>query len=93
MTVTAINVFIELDGKQYIAPIDPEIVRIFMGMLGAYQRDQPSGAQLILLHEDIASHLLQLRRALHERITALQKKKQQQPAGTLQADFQEGRTS
>lgn len=93
MSITAINVFIEMDGKQYIAPIDQEMAGIFMGMLGAYQIDQPSGARLVVLHEDIASHLLQLRRALYERITALQQKKQHQHAGTLQANFQEGRTS
>lgn len=55
--------------------------------------DQPSGARLVVLHEDIASHLLQLRRALYEHITALQQKKQHQHAGTLQENFQEGRTS
>lgn len=70
MTITAINVFVEVDGKQHIAIIDADMAPMFMGMLGAFQKGQQDGATLIRLHDDVAEHLLNLRRALLARIEA-----------------------
>ena len=62
--ITAINVFIEVDGLQCIALIDPEKKDLFMGMLAAFQRGESSTASLSPLPETAASHLIELRRAL-----------------------------
>lgn len=70
MAVTAINVFVEVDGKQYIAVIDAAMAPMFIGMLGAFQKGQQSAASLIPLHDDVAEHLLNTRRALQARIEA-----------------------
>jgi hypothetical protein len=75
VTVTAINVFVEMDGKQHIAVIAGEMAPMFMAMLGAFQKGQHDGASLIPLHDDVAEHLLNLRRALLERIEAQKKGK------------------
>lgn len=70
MTITAINVFIEVDGKQHIALIDPQMSSMFIGMLGAFQKGQCDRVTLIPLHDDVAEHLLNTRRALLARIEA-----------------------
>lgn len=75
MTVTAINVFVEVDGKQHIAVIDSDMASMFMAMLGTFQKGQQAGATLIPLHDDVAEHLLNLRRALLARIEAQKKGK------------------
>ena len=73
MTITAINVFVEVDGKQHIAFIDGEAASLFIGMLGAFQSGQPKNAKLVPLHDDVAKHLIETRRALLKRIEAKQK--------------------
>ena len=70
MAITAINVFIEVDGKQYIAPIRADAADLFMGMLGAFQKDENQRATLIPLHDDVSKHLIATRRALLKRIEA-----------------------
>ena len=70
MAITAINVFIEVDGKQHIAPIRAEAADLFIGMLGAFQKDATKGATLIPLHDDVSKHLIATRRALLKRINA-----------------------
>lgn len=70
MAITAINVFIEVDGKQHIAPIRADAADLFMGMLGAFQKDEKHRATLIPLHEDVSEHLIATRRALLKRIEA-----------------------
>lgn len=67
MTVTAINVFVEMDGKQHIAILNPQMAQMFLGMLGAYQSGQPDGARLTVLPEDVSQHLLAARQALADR--------------------------
>lgn len=66
MTITAINVFIEIDGKQCIALIDPEMVGMFMGMLPSFQgfTDMSKGAKLTLLPPSAVEPLLETRRAI-----------------------------
>ncbi|MDH1335849.1 hypothetical protein N5D77_18150 [Comamonas thiooxydans] len=70
MAITAINVFIEVDGKQHIAPIRADAADLFMGMLGAFQKDEKHRATLIPLHDDVSEHLIATRRALLKRIEA-----------------------
>ena len=69
MHITAINVFIEADGKQHIALIDPEMSDMFVGMLGAFQKGQRDGVTLVPLQDDAAEHLLNVRRALWRELT------------------------
>lgn len=64
MSITAINVFVEVDGKQCIALIDPTMADMFMGMLGAYQRGQPSAANLSVLPDYATEHLFATRQAI-----------------------------
>ena len=75
MNVTAINVFIEIDGKQYIAPVTAESAELFIGMLPAFQSGKQSSTQLVPLHDDIAKHLLAMRRALLDRFQHLEAEK------------------
>ena len=70
MAITAINVLVEVDGKQHIAPIRAEAADLFMGMLGAFQKEGAAGATLVPLHDDVAKHLIATRRALLKRIEA-----------------------
>lgn len=74
MTITAINVFVEVDGKQHIAFIDGESANLFIGMLGAFQRGQPKNATLVPLHDDVSKHLIATRSALLKRIESQQAK-------------------
>lgn len=74
MTITAINVFVEVDGNQHIAFIDGESASLFIGMLGAFQRGQPKNATLVPLHDDVSQHLIATRRALLKQIEAKQAK-------------------
>ncbi|WP_315127305.1 hypothetical protein [Comamonas antarctica] len=64
MNVTAINVFIEVDGKQTIAFINKDSVEMFIGMLPAFQTDQPKAAKLQVLPEQVALRLQATRQAL-----------------------------
>lgn len=68
MTITAINVFVEVDGKQCIALIDPVMSDLFMGMLGAYQRGQPNGARLSTLPDSATKHLIATRKAIIDHV-------------------------
>lgn len=68
MAITAINVFVEVDGQQCLAVIDHRMADLFMGMLGAYQAGQPNGARLSKLPDSATEHLLATRRAILEHI-------------------------
>lgn len=74
MNITAINVFVEVDGKQHIAFIDGESANLFIGMLGTFQRGQPKQATIVPLHDDVSKHLIATRRALLKQIKAKQAK-------------------
>lgn len=62
--ITAINVFIEADGEQHIAFIDPAMATAFIGMLGVFQPGQPKAAQLSRLPAAATRTLIDTRRAL-----------------------------
>lgn len=64
--VTAINVFVEIDGKQCIALIDPEKSMLFMGMLAAFQSEASNKATLTALPECVVTPLLDTRRAFQK---------------------------
>lgn len=66
MNITAINVFIEVDGKQCIALIDPQMTGIFMGMLPSFQNipELDKGPKLSLLPPSVVEPLLETRRAI-----------------------------
>lgn len=68
--ITAINVFIEVDGKQCIAVIDHQMKDIFLGMLPAYQgRPGPNASiNLATLPPAASEHLIECRRAILEHI-------------------------
>lgn len=68
MNITAINVFIEVDGKQCIAFINPEMAEVFVGMLPAMQTGQPKHAVLRPLPPSVAAPLEQVRAALYDHL-------------------------
>lgn len=76
MSITAINVFIEMDGKQFIAPVQEGAADLFLGMLATCQSGNSSSTRLVPLHDDIAKHLLAARRAIVDRIQFLEAEKQ-----------------
>jgi hypothetical protein len=66
--ITAINVFIEANGKQHIAIIDPTMADMFVAMLGAYQKGQQAETALITLPDSVTEHLLKTRQAIQNYI-------------------------
>ena len=44
--ITAISVFVEIDGRLCLAPIAPESAQMFVSMLSAYQSNPDKGATL-----------------------------------------------
>lgn len=44
--ITAISIFIEVDGRLCLAPIAPESAQIFVGMLSSYQSNPDKGTTL-----------------------------------------------
>lgn len=74
---TAINVFVEVDGKQCIAMIDPAMASAFMHMLPAFQKGQPENIHLIALPDEVTEHLLTLRRTFLAHVEAAQAQKSQ----------------
>lgn len=77
MEVTAINIFVEVNGKQCIAIIDPAMANMFMGMLGAYQRGQPDVARLSTLPDSVTKHLIATRKAILDHVERAQAQKDQ----------------
>lgn len=71
--VTAINVFVEIDGKQYLTPVKAEMASIFIGMLSAYQ-GRESEVQLYSLPPAVTGKLLETRAAIK---THLERPKEQ----------------
>lgn len=70
MTITAINVFIEVDGKQCAAFISAEMADVFVRMLPAMQAGQPQQAMLHTLPPSVIAPLLETRLAMGEHLMA-----------------------
>lgn len=64
--VTAISVYLMVDGQLCLAPISPESVHMFVGMLPAFQHDQPKTAKLIAMPPAVAQHIEAASRTLAE---------------------------
>lgn len=77
--VTAINVFIEIDGKHCIALIDPGKAEIFLGMLPAFQHGEKQSAELVTLPDTVTEHLLNTRRAILEHVQRTQRQPPTKP--------------
>lgn len=77
----AINVFVEVDGKQCIAMIDPAMASAFMHMLPAFQKGQPEGIRLVALPDEVTEHLLELRRTFLAHIEAAKAQRAQAKKG------------
>lgn len=75
MAITAINVFVEVDGKQCIAVINPAMSGLFIGMLGAYQSGQPNVARLSTLPDSATKHLIATRKAIIDHVERAQAQK------------------
>ncbi|MCG3785703.1 hypothetical protein [Delftia acidovorans] len=75
MTITAINVFIEVDGKQCAAFISEEMADVFVRMLPAMQAGQPQQAMLHTLPDSVVKPLQQTRMAMWEHLMAAQNAK------------------
>lgn len=74
MNITAINVFIEVDGEQCMAVIDGTRVEMFMGMLPAFQSKGAARAELVRLPAEVADRLIETRCALLGAFSAAAKK-------------------
>lgn len=70
MSITAINVFIEIDGKQCAAFISADMADVFVRMLPAMQTGQPDGATLHTLPDSVIEPLQRTRRAMWEHLMA-----------------------
>lgn len=81
MTVTAINVFIEVDGQQCIAMIDTAMASYFMHILPAFQKSQPEAIRLVSLPDEVTAHLLDLRRTFLAHLEAVKAKRSQAQKG------------
>lgn len=68
--VTAISVYLMVDGQLCLAPISPESVHMFVGMLPAFQHDQPKTAKLIAMPPAVAQHIEAASRTLAEFIAS-----------------------
>lgn len=75
MSITAINVFIEIDGKQCAAFISAEMADVFVRMLPAMQTGQPAQAVLRALPDSVVKPLQQTRMAMWDHFMAAQKAK------------------
>lgn len=64
--ITGISVYLMVDGQLCLAPIFPECAAMFVGMLPAFQRDQPEAAKLIAMPPAVAVHIEAASRALAE---------------------------
>ena len=64
--ITAVNVFFEIDGKQMMAFINPEVANLFLAMLPAVQTNQPKEPQLYEVPAAVAKHLQDARSALYD---------------------------
>lgn len=75
MNVTAINVFVEMDGMQCMAPIDPRMADMFIASLPMFQRSEQAnaGVKLVTLPLSVVEPLLETRRAF---VSAVAKVKQ-----------------
>ena len=62
--VTAVSVFVEVDGSPCLAPIAPEAAQAFLAMLAAFQSGQPTATNLIRLPESVAKHVRAAGRAI-----------------------------
>lgn len=71
--ITAVNVFIEINGRQCIAPIKAESVDMFVGMLAAFQGES-SSSELMTLPDSVSRHLIELRKAMFDYINQSRKK-------------------
>ncbi|EPD40890.1 MAG TPA: hypothetical protein DDZ62_03350 [Delftia acidovorans] len=66
MNITAINVFIEVDGKQTMAFIGKEQAELFVRMLPSFQDGQPNAPKLYTLPASVAAPLEKTRAALYD---------------------------
>lgn len=82
MNITAINVFIEIDGKQCAAFISADMADVFVRMLPAMQAGQPEKATLHTLPESVMQPLQQTRKAIWEHFMAKQNAKTQKRGAT-----------
>lgn len=68
--ITGISLYLMVDGQLCLAPISPESVHMFVGMLPAFQHDQPKTAKLIAMPPAVAQHIEAASRTLAECIAS-----------------------
>lgn len=67
--VTAISVFLKVNGRLCLAPISPDCAAMFVSMLPAFQHGQPEAAKLVAMPLAVAVHIEAAGRALGECVT------------------------
>ncbi|WP_315128037.1 hypothetical protein [Comamonas antarctica] len=64
--VTAISIYVMVDGQLCLAPISPDGAAMFIRMLPAFQPGQPEAAKLVAMPAAVAKHVEAAGRALGE---------------------------
>ena len=73
--ITAISVFVEVDGLLCVAPVRPELSALFVGMLSAYQSGDEKETRLFPVPDDVRQHVFDAGSALQEHLNNLKLKK------------------
>ena len=71
--ITAISIFVEVDGRLCLAPITPESAEIFVSMLSAYQDKPDQGTTLYPVPDEARECVYRAGQVISERMR--QKKK------------------
>ena len=66
--ITAISVFVELDGRLCLAPIAPDSAQLFVSMLSVYQGDPDKGVTLYPVPDEARACVYQAGQIIGERI-------------------------
>lgn len=76
MNITAINVLIQIDGKEHIALINHEMAEMFVQMLGAFQSSPGNGTSVIPLPTNVVTQIDIMREELFKVFSAARTKAQ-----------------
>lgn len=77
MKIEQVAIFIRVDGRTTLAPIDPQIAEAFVQMLSAFQTGSPKETKLVVLPKRIVKKLGDLTDALAQEIALREQAKAQ----------------
>ena len=76
MNIEQVAIFIRVDGRTTLAPIDPNMAEAFVGMLSAFQTGTPNETKLVVLPKHTVKQLGAMTAALAREIALRQQSKQ-----------------